>query len=242
MNHIKKPRICFIVPAYNEEASIRSVVSELRLRRKNDHVVVINDGSTDETSAQVRDLDITLIELPFNLGIGGSVQTGLKYARDHDFDVAVQIDADGQHTPSEVEKLLAAINNDVDMVIGSRFIKKTSYTPSCSRNIGIQIFSFLLFLTIGKKFYDPTSGFRAFNKKAISFLSDHYPTDFPEPESIIYLDKAGLKIKEVSVKMSQRQGGVSSVTQVKAVYLMIAISLGILVNSLRRRSTYELRS
>jgi glycosyltransferase involved in cell wall biosynthesis len=241
MKKTQKRRICFIVPAYNEEASIRAVVTQLRSIRKNDQVVVINDGSTDRTSAQVKDLDVTLIELPFNLGIGGSVQTGLKYARDNGFDIAVQIDADGQHTPSEVEKLLTAID-DVDMVIGSRFIKKTTYTASFFRNIGIRIFSFLLLLTTGKKFYDPTSGFRAFNKKAIAFLSEHYPTDFPEPESIIYLDKADLKIKEVSVKMSQRQGGVSSVTQIKAVYLMIAISLGILVNSLRKRSTYELRS
>ena len=241
MKKTKKRRVCFIVPAYNEEASIRAVVTQLRSIRKHDQIVVINDGSTDRTSAQVKDLDVTLIELPFNLGIGGSVQTGLKYARDDGFDVAVQIDADGQHTPSEVEKLLAAID-DVDMVIGSRFIMKTAYSPSSFRYIGIRIFSILLFLTTGKKFYDPTSGFRAFNTKAINFLSEHYPTDFPEPESIMYLDKAGLKIKEVSVKMSQRQGGVSSVTQLKAVYLLIAISLGILVNSLRKRSTYELRS
>lgn len=232
------PKICVIIPAFNEEDSIRQVIQKLKKLRLNLHLVVINDGSHDSTSEQVKGLGVALVELPFNLGIGGAVQTGLKYALVHGFEMAVQVDADGQHEPTELPKLLRAVNRRVDLVIGSRFIKRTRYHSSSSRLWGIRFFSTLIRMITGQTIYDPTSGYRVYNKRALSFLADNYPVDFPEPESIVYLLKNKFILKEVSVEMNERVTGQSSLRSLKAVYLVLSITLGILISAFKRNFVY----
>ena len=172
------------------------------------------------------------------MGIGGSVQTGLKYAFTGGCDYAVQVDGDGQHNPKFIPGLLKIADNGYDLVIGSRFIKKSHYQGTLFRNLGNNIFSWLIQWTCNQKIYDSTSGFRVFNRKAMAFLIHHYPIDFPEPESIVKLFKNGFKIKEVAVEMKQRQAGESSVSRIKAIYLMLSISLAILIEAIKKPVKY----
>lgn len=232
-------RVLVILPAHNEEKSIGAVIDKIRKLGKKYHLVVINDGSTDKTQEIAFKKNVEVINLPFNLGIGGSVQTGLKYAYINNYDVAVQVDADGQHDPIFIPELIKALDHDADMAIGSRFMAKTNYQPPFMRKLGIEIFSFFIKLTCGKKIYDSTSGFRAFNRKAITFLAKNYPIDFPEPESIVKLLRNGFKIKEVRVEMSNRSSGKSSVTSLKAIYFMSSISIAILIERLKQKRNFH---
>ncbi len=193
-----KQKTCIIIPAFNEEASLSHVIRNVKAVNPRFSIVVINDGSTDNTANISLFEKVNLINLPFNLGIGGSVQTGIKYAFQNGFKRAIQVDADGQHDPKYIKKLLtASIKTNVDLIIGSRYLNKTKYKTPLSRRLGITIFSFLIKLVTGTKISDSTSGFRVFNHNALKFLSLYYPTDFPEPESIVQLLKNGLTIKEV---------------------------------------------
>jgi len=231
-------KICIIIPAFNEQGSIRSVIQEIKKVNSNFHIVVVNDASSDETLLEIKKENVTIINLPINLGIGGAVQTGLKYALNNKFSIAVQIDADGQHNPNEIPKLINYLNKDIDLIIGSRYIKFSKYNVTFWRNFGTHVFSNLIKITTGKRIYDATSGLRVFNKKALTYCSFNYPTDFPEPESIIDLVNAGFKIKEIPVTMHSRKHGKSSVNKLKAIYLMITISIAIIIRAINNNE-YE---
>lgn len=225
-----------IMPAYNEEKSVASVIHRVRASCPDIPIAVINDGSTDHTHQVAKVTGAIVLDVPFNLGIGGAVQTGLKYAAEHGYERAIEIDADGQHNPAYVDRLLQAMNQtNADMVIGSRFVQKTRYKATFMRYLGIAIFSDLIRLVCGQRVYDTTSGFRIYNRRAIEFLAHHYPIDFPEPESIVMLLKNGYKIKEVPVEMRKRQGGISSVIHWRAAYFMTSISIAIIISALKRR-------
>lgn len=233
-----------IVPAYNEEKSIRFVIDDLYVHAGPCDVLVVNDGSRDGTPDLVRaDGRARLVNLPVNLGIGGAVQTGLLYAVRKGYDAAIQFDGDGQHKASEIPKLLGPLEKGTaDMVIGSRFFEVgDTYKSTALRRIGIKYFELLNWLVIGKRIKDNTSGFRGYGRKALSFIADIYPHDYPEPEAVILLGKNGFRIAEVFTEMRERQGGVSSISGCKSVYYMIKVTLAVLINCLRatRSSGHE---
>ncbi len=231
-------KILIIVPAYNEEKSIAHTLSELiqlTERLEDIDICVINDGSKDQTLSVVKEFPVILIDLPYNLGIGAAVQTGYKYAYLHNYDIAVQFDADGQHNSQDLENLIQPLlENTCDMVIGSRFIQKTGYKGAWNRRIGILFFSHLLSFLTGNKITDSTSGYRAINKTVIKQLALNYPKDYPEAEVIIYLHRKGLRCGEVSVAMNQRLQGKSSITPFKSIYYMLKVTLAILMQKLTR--------
>ncbi len=236
-------KVLIIVPAYNEENSIAGVLNSIKKEAPYCDIVVVNDGSMDRTAQIVEENKVNVISVPYNLGIGGAVQTGLLFAERKNYDVAIQLDADGQHKAEELKKLLDTLEKEkTDMVLGSRFLEKTNYHSTFMRKLGNRIFSWLIALVTKQYFTDSTSGFRAFNKNAIRFLSKHYPIDFPEPESLVILKKHGFKIKETSVFMNERLGGESSVTKFKAVYFMISISIAILIDWIKKPIAMEINN
>ena len=189
----------------------------------------VNDGSTDNTITEIKKHSTTYLDLPENLGIGGAVQSGLIYAHQHNFDIAVQMDGDGQHPPLELIKIITPIlNNETDVCIGSRFIDKEGFQSSFLRRAGIKFLSALIKLRCGQTISDCTSGYRAFNKKAIGECVKYYPKKYPEPESALYLIKKGIRVKEVPVIMDARDGGTSSISGFRSVYYMLKVSLAIL--------------
>ncbi len=231
-------KIIIIIPAYNEEKNIDQVIRSLKCENTYFECLVINDGSKDDTQQKAEESGLaTVIQLPANLGIGGAVQTGFKYAFYHRFDYAIQFDGDGQHLASEIKHLLSPLRNrQCDVCIGSRFIQKTSgFQSTFMRRIGIKVFEVLSSLLIGQKITDSTSGFRAYNKEAIAFLAANYPTDYPEPETIILLGKNDFRVTEVSVEMLERQGGESSISGLKSAYYMIKVILAMLMTSQRNK-------
>lgn len=219
-----------IIPAYNEEKSIYKVVRSIKDNNNEFDVVVINDGSNDNTELEAKRAGAKVLNLSSNLGIGGAVQTGYLYAQYNNYDVAVQIDGDGQHSSNDLDRLVKELNESkVDMVIGSRFISKSNYKPSVYRKLGIKYFSKLVSLLCKSSYYDTTSGYRIVNKKGISLFSNYYPQDYPEVETIIYAVKSGLQVKEISVNMNERQGGKSSITPIKSMYYMSKVTLASLI-------------
>lgn len=234
-------KILIIIPAYNEEKSILKVYNGIiDYNKKNNtryDVIVINDGSIDNTSQICIENNIPVINLIQNLGIGGAVQTGYKYAYLNNYDYAIQYDGDGQHEISCVEDILKPLREcEADLVVGSRFIDKNSseFKSSAARRMGIKIISSLIKITTGKKIYDVTSGFRAVNKKIIKKFSTSYPLEYPEPVTNAELLKEGIQVKEVPVLMHERETGKSSIHTWKNIYFMINIFLSILVVTLRR--------
>jgi len=229
--------VCVIVPAYNEQENIVSVLQDIHNANENYAIVVIDDGSADFTAKiATKEKIAKVISLPCNLGIGGAVQTGFKYASENDFDVAVQFDGDGQHIAIEIQKLLEPITlNEADAVIGSRFLQKNQqgFRSTFMRRVGIKIFEIICRIFIGQRISDCTSGFRAYNKKAINMLANNYPTDFPEPESVILLKKNSFRIKEVSVEMKERVYGKSSIGGLKSIYYMVKVILSMLMAKIR---------
>ena len=234
-----KQRICVIIPALNEEKAIGPVINSVRQHLPNSHIVVMNDGSTDNTKAVASANGAKVLDLPFNLGIGGAVQTGLKYAYRNGYDVAVEIDADGQHGPQYAPQLVKALaegDSQPAVVIGSRFVKSSDYRSSVLRRFGIHIFSALIKFVTRQRIYDSTSGFRAYSRRAMQMLSHRYPTDFPEPESIVMLLNAGLTIEEVPVEMHERQAGqsvVGSDLSFRALYFVLSNAIAILLTGLK---------
>jgi len=228
---------CVIVPAYNEEKNIVSVLQDIHNANKNYAIAVIDDGSTDCTAKiAAKEKIAKIISLPCNLGIGGAVQTGFKYAYENDFDIAVQFDGDGQHIAAEIEKLLEPIvKNEADAVIGSRFLQKNQqgFRSTFMRRIGIKIFEIICRIFIGQRISDCTSGFRAYNKKAIEMLANNYPTDFPEPETVILLKKNYFRIMEVAVEMRGRIHGSSSIGSLKSMYYMVKVILSMSMVKMR---------
>lgn len=226
-------KILMIIPAYNEEKSIVKTVESINKLESNNYkidYVVINDGSTDNTKNVCIENKINFIDLPCNLGIGGAVQTGYKYAHYNNYDIAIQFDGDGQHDANYIEKLAANIDEGNSLVIGSRFVAEESeFKSTFIRRVGINFLSGLIKLCTGKKVYDVTSGFRAADKDLIKYFAFNYPIDYPEPDSLVQVIKKGYKVAEVSVKMNERQGGTSSISGLKSAYYMIKVSFAILI-------------
>lgn len=229
-------RILAIIPAFNEEANIARVVGSLRTQAPQIDVVVVNDGSSDATSTIARQSGALVLDLPFNLGIGGAVQSGLLYARDSGYDAALQFDGDGQHPANEIFKLIERLaRGDADVVIGSRFVRRSAYQGSASRRLGIALLAAVNAIILHKRIADSTSGFRLFNRSAIEFLSEDYPHDFPEPESIVTLCRNGFRVVEEPVEMKPRQGGQSSLTLTRSVYYMLKVLTATLIGATRSR-------
>jgi len=223
-------RTLIIIPAYNEAEGIEKVVDNIVQNFPQYDYIVVNDGSSDATRDICRARGYQYLNLSINLGIGGAVQTGYRYAKDMGYDIAVQIDGDGQHDIAYLEKMLSLLENDeADIVIGSRFIDKEGFQSSAARRTGIKILSTLIFLCTGCKVKDVTSGFRAVNKRFIEIYAKNYPIDYPEPEAIVSAVMHGGKIKEVPVIMRERETGTSSINMVKSVYYMIKVTLAILI-------------
>ncbi|UHG91003.1 glycosyltransferase family 2 protein [Spirosoma oryzicola] len=228
-----KPNILVIVPCFNEQGAIASVVRDLVAVRQREgyqlDVLVVNDCSTDKSMDIIRTLPCLYLNLPVNLGIGGAMHSGYRYAYLHGYDIAVQVDGDGQHPADELPTVLEPIlKQEADISIGSRFINREGFQSSFSRRVGIKYFRWLNQLLIGKTIHDSTSGFRAFNQRTIAIANNYYPDEYPEPESIVQFGLQGLRIKEVPVRMRHRQEGVSSINTSRAFYYMLKVSLGIL--------------
>ncbi len=231
-------KVLIIIPCFNEEISLPKVLQELSILSMGYNYdlqeAVINDCSTDQTLEVANNGDIIVLDLPVNLGIGGAVQTGYRYAFDNGYDFAIQMDGDGQHPATEVKKLLRAmIDHDADIVIGSRFIDKTGFQSSSSRRWGIRYFKHLNMLLTGFTVYDSTSGFRCINRKALALVNEYYPDDYPEAEILIYYAMNGLKAVEVPVCMKERQGGISSIGVSASLYYMLKVTLAIVYSFLR---------
>jgi glycosyltransferase involved in cell wall biosynthesis len=224
-----------IVPALNEERSIGGVIAEIRAADPEFEVIVIDDGSTDRTSTVAAKNGAQVITLPFNVGIGGAVQTGYLYARDHGFDLAVQVDGDGQHDPGEIARLLDPIlDGRADMVVGTRFAEGGGYRGTRLRRIGIHLFAAIVSLMVRARVTDTTSGFRAVNRKAIRLFAADYPHDYPEVEATVLLARHRLKMVEVPVQMRVRETGNSSITAFQSVYYMIKVLLALFIGLFRR--------
>ena len=221
-----------IVPAYNEEESIKSTVDKI-IETSNFDYVVINDGSLDTTKQVLENNNFNHLDLPINLGIGGAMQTGYLYALNNNYDYAVQLDADGQHNPNDLESLYDEIEKtEYDMVIGSRFVEKSAYKGSLSRRIGIYYFFYFIKALTGIEVTDPTSGYRIVNRKVIKEFCDFYPSDYPEVEVLVNLANKNYLIKEIKVEMNQRMGGKSSITPKRSIYYMLKVSYISLIRSL----------
>jgi len=224
-----------IIPAYNESANIKDTVENIITTVPDFDYVVINDHSKDNTLEILRENHFNYVNLPVNLGIGGAVQTGYKYALANGYDAAVQVDADGQHDVSYLENLVTKMEKEqADMVIGSRFINNEGFQSTFMRRIGISYFTRMIRHLTGHIITDPTSGFRLANRKVIKLFAETYPTDYPEPESIVYLLKRKMKVVEEPVVMKERQGGVSSIRMSSSVYYMIKVTLAILIENIRK--------
>jgi glycosyltransferase involved in cell wall biosynthesis len=227
-----------VVPAYNEGACVGRVVHALREHAPAWDVLVVDDGSTDDTAAIAIAAGATVVRLPFNLGIGGAVQTGFRHALDSDYDLMIQVDADGQHDPREIRRLVEAraAEPSADMICGSRFISEDyRYPAPISRRTGIHLFAFILSRVVGQRVSDPTSGFRLYNRRAIELFARDYPHDYPEVEAVLMLHHHRLRMREVPVRMYERDSGVSSIRSGKSVYYMVKVLLAIGVGLARRR-------
>lgn len=223
-----------IIPAYNEEENVERTVNAIQKSAQGFDYVIINDCSTDNTRKICEEKEFNIVNLPINLGIGGAVQTGYKYAYENGYDVAVQVDGDGQHDPEFLNTMADyLIEHQVDMVIGSRFIEKKGFQSSITRRMGIQFFSKLIKVLTGKKITDPTSGLRMIGRNVMEIFSEDYPRDYPEPESIVAVLRKNMKIEEIPVVMLERQGGVSSISPKKSIYYMIKVTLAILIERIR---------
>ena len=233
---MKSARILVILPALNEGRNIALAVRRIRALLPQADALVINDGSSDDTSAEAKSAGAQVLELPYNLGIGAAVQAGFQFARANNYDIVLRNDGDGQHAPEANIELLARLQaGDVDVVIGSRFIDaRGDYGTPLPRRLGSAILARLLSAIIGQRVTDPTSGCAAFNRRAINLFADAYPHDYPEPEAIVMLHRSGLRQVEAPVKMMPRQHGDSSITPLRSVYYMIKVILAILINLLRR--------
>ncbi|MBZ0301702.1 MAG: glycosyltransferase family 2 protein [Anaerolineae bacterium] len=228
------PKTLVIIPALNEEASIAHVIGMTRQHLPEADVVVVNDGSTDRTAEIAEAAGAVVLNLPYNVGIGASVQTGFLFAARYDYDIAMRSDGDGQHESRDLCRLVEALQTgEADMVVGTRFIENRGYRATLPRRVGILILSRLISAIVGQRVTDPTSGFAAFNRQAIHLFARVYPHDYPEPEALVVAHRAGLRLREIPVTMKPRYGGRSSITSLRSVYYMIKVILAILIGLLR---------
>ena len=229
-NGKKDANFLIIIPAYKEADNIKSLVESIIVQYPQYDYIIVNDGSKDATRQICQKNGYNFIDLPINLGIGGAVQTGYKYAQREGYSIAVQIDGDGQHDISQIDKVIEPLLCGThDIVIGSRFIEKEGFQPSPMRRFGIRFLSALIWVCTGKKFLDVTSGYRAVNRRFIEIYADNYPSDYPEPEAIVSAIMHKGRVTEIPVAMKERQVGTSSIHAWKSVYYMIIVTLAILV-------------
>lgn len=227
-------KVLIIIPAYNEEKNIVNVINNINRYCNSVDYIIINDCSKDSTKNVIEKNKFNYISLPVNMGIGGGVQTGYKYAVDNNYDIAIQIDGDGQHNPLYIDKLIKPIvDGEADMVIGSRFIEKEGFQTSFMRRVGINFLKWLIKICSGANITDATSGFRATNKELTKRFAENYAQDYPEPEAIIDSLLAGYKVKEIPVIMNARVEGESSINATKSVYYMIKVSLSIILRMIK---------
>ena len=226
-----------VIPAFNEQRNIARVVQEVQACLPETDILVVNDCSHDDTSAVARSIsDVKVVDLPCNLGVGGAMQAGFKYALAGSYDHVVQIDGDGQHVPDEVIALFQAMEkNRCDMVIGSRFLGEGSFRSTTCRRMGIKFFDYLFRALVNTRITDSTSGFRLYNRRSLSVLALYYSSDYPEPDAIVLLKKQGLRICETGVRMRERLSGSSSITPLKSPYYMVKVFLTILFSCARPR-------
>lgn len=229
-------RVLVIIPAYNEAESIGGVLDRLRESCPDYDLLVVDDGSTDDTGKVVeRHPGVELVRIPYNVGIGATMQTGYLYAARNGYDIAVQCDADGQHPVNEIPRLIERIEDGTaDLVIGSRYVSDTEYRPSFARRVGKSMLSRLVNAIVGGGITDTTSGFRAANRNVTHLFANHYPDDYPEAEALVILHKAGLKAVEIPVDMNARQGGTTSIRPLDAAYYMVKVALAIFIDVFRR--------
>ena len=219
-----------MIPAYNEQNTLGKLIDEIQKKCPDTDYIVINDCSVDDTKEVLKNVGASYVSAPVNLGIGGAVQTGYKYAAKNGYDIAIQVDGDGQHDVSYVKDMVSVLEKDeADVIIGSRFIDKAGFQSSCARRMGIHFLSGLIKLMSGIRVKDVTSGFRAVNRKYIEVFADSYPDDYPEPEVIVISALSGARIKEIPVIMRERTDGVSSINMKKSVYYMIKVSIAIIL-------------
>jgi glycosyltransferase involved in cell wall biosynthesis len=229
-------RTVAVVPAFNEAGAIGRVVEEIRAFDHEIDVVVVDDASTDETAAVAEERGAIVLRLPFNVGIGGAVQTGFRFALAEGYDTAVRLDGDGQHDAAELGKLLAPLaRREADFVVGSRFVDRGgSYRPPFARRMGIRIFARLVSLLCRQRVTDTTSGFLALDRVGIELFAAEYPHDYPEVEATLVALRSGLRLAQVQVEMRERETGASSITFVRSLYYIVKVTLALLVASLRR--------
>ncbi len=225
-----------IVPALNEAGALQAVIDELRAFDPGLDVVVVDDGSVDRTAAVARSMGVRVLRLPFNLGIGGAVQTGFRFAFENEYDLAVRVDGDGQHDPSQLGRLIAPVlAGEADIVVGSRFAADADgYRSSRTRRIGIRVLARVVSGIVGQRVTDTTSGFQALNKHGIALFARDYPHDYPEVEATVMVFRHRLRLIEVPVTMRERGSGRSSITSLRSVYYMVKVLLAIFVGLFRR--------
>lgn len=222
-------KILIIIPAYNEEESIENTIKKLKTVNPNVDYVIINDCSTDNTKEICKRNNFNVVNLPINLGIGGAVQTGYQFAYENDYDIAIQMDADGQHDPKYISDMIKEIEKGNDLVIGSRFLEKEGFQSTWIRRIGINLYSFIIKIFTKKVIKDTTSGYRAVGRKIIKLFSMSYPVDYPEPETDALIAKNNFNVKEIPMEMKERDGGTSSITPFKSIYYAIKVGLAVVL-------------
>ncbi|MEK0316530.1 glycosyltransferase family 2 protein [Cohnella sp. 56] len=233
---MRRSDLLIIVPAYNEAEGIRGVLTDIRRSIPDADIVVVNDGSTDATAFEAAAAGAAVISLSCNLGIGGAVQTGYRYAAEQGYRYAAQMDGDGQHLPGEMGRMrLALAHGGADMVVGSRFLERRGFQSSHARRMGIALLAGLLTRLLGRRVTDPTSGFRLCGPAAIALFASDYPTDYPEVEALVQLDNEGLRCAEVPVVMRERLTGKSSISAFKPVYYMCKVTLAVLIAKTRKK-------
>ncbi|MBC8562270.1 glycosyltransferase family 2 protein [Jutongia huaianensis] len=224
-----------VIPAYNEEGNLEKTVRDIRENAPDFDYIIVNDCSTDNTLGMCREKGFSYLNLPVNLGIGGAVQTGYRYAYYHGYDLAVQFDGDGQHSAKFLAQMAKVLEEtESDMVIGSRFIEKEGFQSSGLRRIGIRYFSLLIKLLTGKTVTDPTSGMRMINRKLLKKFTNEYPKDYPEPESVVTVLSEKHKVTEIPVVMNEREEGISSISLRNSVYYMIKVSFAVVIARMKK--------
>ena len=236
-------KVIVVIPAFNEESNIAGVVENLKKHCSECDYIIVNDNSTDKTLQICKEKNLNYINLPNNLGIGGCVQTGYLYAFQHDYDIAIQLDGDGQHDPSYIGEMIRLIDSgETEIVIGSRFLDREGFQSTGLRRFGIAFLSMLIFFITGIKINDVTSGYRAVNRRFIGLFARHYVQDYPEPEAIMDAAFNKAKITEIPVLMHKRTGGKSSINTIKAFYYMIKVSVAIILHGLISSKTQEVKA
>lgn len=227
--------VLILIPAYNEAGSIGTVIDEIRAAMVDVDILVISDGSTDATAAIARERGATVVELPQNLGIGGAMQTGYRYAARNGYRAAVQIDGDGQHDVRELPPLLAAVlAGEVDLAVGSRYVSDSGYRGARMRRMGSWLLAWWVRTVTGRMVHDPTSGFRVASASVVALFAEEYPVDYPEVETLALLERRGFTVREWPVKMRSRAAGRSSITPWKSVEYMVKVGLAVLIQRIRR--------